>query len=102
MSESTATTRDAANVLEPAARLSTLNRLLPVWIGAAMLAGIVLGRAFPDLNDQLEKVKIDTVSLPIAVGLFAVAEAHFVAGDHKRLVDAIAAGEIEAIDAEDL
>ena len=47
MSESTATTRDAANVLEPAARLSTLNRLLPVWIGAAMLAGIVLGRASP-------------------------------------------------------
>jgi len=37
-----------------------------------------------------------------SVEVFAVAEAHFVAGDHKRLVDAIAAGEIEAIDAEDL
>ena len=72
MSETTATTREAAAALEPAARLSTLNRLLPVWIGAAMIAGIVLGRAFPDLNDQLEKVKIDTVSLPIAFGLFAM------------------------------
>jgi len=54
------------------AHLSTLDRLLPVWIGAAMLLGIGLGRAFPGLNDQLEKVQIDTVSLPIAVGLFAM------------------------------
>ena len=51
------------------ARLSMLDRLLPVWIGLAMLAGIVLGRAFPDLDDQLDRVKIDTVSLPIALGL---------------------------------
>ncbi len=54
------------------AHLSRLDRLLPVWIGAAMLLGIGLGRAFPDLNDQLEKVKLDTVSLPIAIGLFAM------------------------------
>jgi hypothetical protein len=38
---------------------------------------------------------------PDAVEVFAVAESHFVDGDHKRLVDAIAAGEIEAMDAED-
>ncbi|MDP2290182.1 MAG: ACR3 family arsenite efflux transporter [Actinomycetota bacterium] len=54
------------------AHLSRLDRLLPVWIGAAMLLGIGLGRAFPDLNDQLEKVKLDTVSLPIAIGLFVM------------------------------
>ena len=72
MSESIATTHDAPTALEPATRLSTLDRLLPVWIGAAMVAGIVLGRTFPDLNDQLDKVKIDTVSLPIAIGLFAM------------------------------
>jgi hypothetical protein len=30
-----------------------------------------------------------------------VAEAHFVAGDHKRLTEAIAAGELEAADIED-
>lgn len=51
------------------ARLSTLDRFLPVWIGIAMLVGLVLGRAFPDLDDTLDRVKIDTVSLPIAVGL---------------------------------
>jgi ACR3 family arsenite transporter len=53
-------------------QLSTLDRLLPVWIGLAMALGIGLGRALPDLNDQLERVKIDTVSLPIAIGLFAM------------------------------
>ena len=54
------------------ARLSTLDRFLPVWIGAAMLTGILLGRAFPDLDDDLDRIKIDTVSLPIAIGLLAM------------------------------
>jgi ACR3 family arsenite transporter len=53
-------------------RLSTLDRLLPAWIGAAMVAGLVLGRAFPELDEQLDKIKIDTVSLPIAIGLLAM------------------------------
>lgn len=51
------------------ARLSTLDRLLPLWIGLAMLAGLALGRAFPELDDSLDRVKVDTVSLPIAIGL---------------------------------
>jgi ACR3 family arsenite transporter len=56
----------------PVAHLSTLDRYLPVWIGAAMVLGIVLGRVFEDLDDQLDRVKIDTVSLPIAIGLLAM------------------------------
>ena len=50
-------------------RLSVLDRFLPLWIGAAMLTGLGLGRLFPGLDDTLELVKIDTVSLPIALGL---------------------------------
>ncbi|MDO8362467.1 MAG: ACR3 family arsenite efflux transporter [Actinomycetota bacterium] len=72
MSDQHATVAEEPGVAAPTGRLSTLDRLLPLWIGLAMLAGIALGRAFPDLNDQLEKVKIDTVSLPIAIGLFAM------------------------------
>ncbi|MBK7166094.1 MAG: hypothetical protein IPH81_12645, partial [Candidatus Microthrix sp.] len=53
-------------------RLSTLNRYLPVWIGLAMVAGLGLGRALPDLNDWLDKITIGTVSVPIAVGLLAM------------------------------
>ncbi|HEX2786142.1 MAG TPA: ACR3 family arsenite efflux transporter [Ilumatobacteraceae bacterium] len=53
-------------------RLSMLNRFLPAWIGAAMVLGIVLGRLIPGLNDWLDKVKIGTVSLPIAIGLLVM------------------------------
>ena len=52
-----------------ARKLSLLDRLLPVWIVAAMALGIGLGRAFPDLGTRLDTVKLDTVSLPIALGL---------------------------------
>ncbi len=55
-----------------AARLSTLDRFLPVWIGVAMVLGVVLGKVFTDLDDTLDRVKIDTVSLPIAIGLLAM------------------------------
>ena len=55
-----------APVLE---KLSTLDRLLPLWIGAAMALGIAAGKLFPGLDDTLDRIKIDTVSLPIAIGL---------------------------------
>jgi ACR3 family arsenite transporter len=54
------------------ARLSVLDRFLPVWILAAMALGLGLGRVFPDLNDALDTIKIGSVSLPIAVGLLAM------------------------------
>ncbi|OZC56245.1 arsenical-resistance protein [Rhodococcus sp. RS1C4] len=50
-------------------KLSTLDRFLPVWIGVAMVVGLLLGRSIPGLNDALAAVSIDGVSLPIAVGL---------------------------------
>lgn len=50
-------------------RLSVLDRFLPIWIFAAMALGIGLGSAFPDLGPALDSVKLDTVSLPIAIGL---------------------------------
>jgi ACR3 family arsenite transporter len=53
-------------------RLSRLDRFLPVWIGLAMVLGLVLGAVIPDLNDWLDTVKIGSVSLPIAVGLLAM------------------------------
>lgn len=60
---------DTAAELRVPGKLSTLDRLLPLWIGIAMAAGLLLGRAFPGLDNALDKVKIGTVSLPIAIGL---------------------------------
>jgi ACR3 family arsenite transporter len=50
-------------------RLSTLDRFLPLWIGIAMAGGLALGSLVPSLNDGLDRLRIGTVSLPIAIGL---------------------------------
>ena len=50
-------------------RLSTRDRLLPIWIAAAMIAGLLLGRLVPGLNEALDAVKVGQTSLPIALGL---------------------------------
>jgi len=82
-----------------AARLSVLDRYLPVWILAAMAAGLVLGRTVPALNGWLDAVKVGNVSLPIAVGLLIMmypvlakvryAEVGRVAGDRRLLVTSL-------------
>ncbi|MDS0133062.1 MULTISPECIES: ACR3 family arsenite efflux transporter [unclassified Amycolatopsis] len=53
-------------------RLSTLDRLLPVWIAAAMVAGLLAGRWVPGLNTALSAVQVDGISLPIAFGLLVM------------------------------
>ncbi|ETT27691.1 arsenical-resistance protein ACR3 [Rhodococcus aetherivorans] len=50
-------------------KLSTLDRFLPVWIGVAMVVGLLLGRLIPGLGDIISAVEIDGISLPIALGL---------------------------------
>ncbi|HEY9312952.1 ACR3 family arsenite efflux transporter [Williamsia sp.] len=50
-------------------KLSTLDRFLPVWIGVAMVAGLLLGRMIPGLDDVVSAKEIDGISLPIAIGL---------------------------------
>ena len=61
-----ATLSDTATVTR---KMSTLDRLLPVWIALAMLAGLLLGKAVPGLDEALGAVEIGGVSLPIALGL---------------------------------
>ncbi|MFC8304329.1 ACR3 family arsenite efflux transporter [Specibacter sp. NPDC057265] len=53
-------------------RLSTLDSFLPLWIIAAMAAGLLLGRLVPGLNTALEAVQIGSISLPIAIGLLVM------------------------------
>jgi ACR3 family arsenite transporter len=65
----TATTGSVAPVAQ---RLSRLDRYLPVWIGLAMMSGLILGRVVPDLDDALSAVEVAGVSLPIAIGLLTM------------------------------
>lgn len=50
-------------------RLSTLDRFLPAWIFLAMAIGVGLGYVYPNIATVFDSMRIDTVSLPIAVGL---------------------------------
>ena len=51
------------------ARLSRLDRFLPVWILLAMAVGLLGGRFVPGLGPALDGVSLGGVSLPIALGL---------------------------------
>nr|WP_308290470.1 ACR3 family arsenite efflux transporter [Streptomyces meridianus] len=52
-----------------AAKLSTLDRFLALWILIAMAVGLGLGRAVPGLGEALAAVEVGGISLPIALGL---------------------------------
>jgi arsenite transporter len=54
---------------DPEVKLSRTDQLLPIWIGAAMAVGLILGRLAPGLQDVLDAVRIGQTSLPIAIGL---------------------------------
>ncbi len=53
-------------------RMSLLDRWLPLWIAAAMVLGLLLGRWAPGVQEILGFGNIDGTSLPIAVGLLAM------------------------------
>ena len=81
-------------------RLSTLDRMLPVWIGVAMAAGLLMGRLVPGLGSALSAVEVDGISLPIAIGLLVMmypvlAKVRYdqlgeVTGDRKLMVSSLA------------
>ena len=80
-------------------RLSRLDRFLPVWILAAMAAGLLLGRLVPALAEALDAVRIGSVSLPIAAGLLVMmypvlakvryAETGRIVGDRRLLIPSL-------------
>lgn len=80
-------------------KLSALDRFLPVWIGIAMAAGLLLGSLVPGLNAILDVVQIDGISVPIAVGLLVMmypvlAKVRYdrldsVTGDRKLLISSL-------------
>ncbi|MGC4790489.1 ACR3 family arsenite efflux transporter [Micromonospora sp. DT178] len=96
---STTTHDDPADVAV-VGRLSRLDRFLPLWIGLAMAAGLLLGRLVPGLDAALDAVRIGGVSLPIALGLLimmypVLAKVRYdrlgaVTGDRRLLLSSLA------------
>lgn len=80
-------------------RLGTADRLLPVWILAAMGAGLVLAVCVPAVGDALHAVRVGSVSVPIAIGLLVMmypvlakvrySDVRAVAGDRRLLVSSL-------------
>ncbi len=62
---------ESAIAQEPA-RMSFLDRFLPVWIILAMALGLGLGNWFPGLSGGLQSMEVGGISLPIALGLLVM------------------------------
>ncbi|WP_446724200.1 arsenic resistance protein, partial [Microbacterium sp. K33] len=80
-------------------RLSTLDRWLPLWIGLAMVGGIVIGRFIPGVSGLLADLEVGGISIPIALGLLVMmypvlAKVRYdkvaaVTGDKKLLISSL-------------
>lgn len=80
-------------------RMSTLDKYLAVWIGLAMIAGLLLGRLIPQVSDLLTSLEVGGISIPIALGLLVMmypvlAKVRYdkvaaVTGDKKLLVTSL-------------
>ncbi len=53
----------------PTQQLDVVDRYLPVWVISAMVAGLALGRLWPGIGTALGLWQIQSVSVPIAIGL---------------------------------
>jgi len=81
-------------------KLTFLDRFLPLWIGIAMAAGLLLGRTVPGLDRVINGIAVDGISLPIALGLLimmypVLAKVRYdrldtVTGDRRMLVSSLA------------
>jgi ACR3 family arsenite transporter len=85
----TTTEREPAPDTDVLHRLSLLDRFLPAWIGLAMVLGLLLGAAIPQLDDWLDEVKVGTVSLPIAIGLLLMMYPVLAKVRYRRLDEAL-------------
>jgi len=53
----------------PGGQLDVVDRYLPVWVLSAMAVGLTVGRVWPGIGTALGLWQIQSVSVPIAIGL---------------------------------
>ena len=79
--------------------MSTLDKWLALWIGIAMVIGMLLGRFIPGISEFLSSLEVGGISVPIALGLLVMmypvlAKVRYdkvaaVTGDKKLLVSSL-------------
>lgn len=51
-------------------KMSVFEKYLYIWVATCILAGIALGKAYPDMARSLDRMAVAQVSIPIAIALF--------------------------------
>ena len=60
----------SSKVVQAGGALSVFERYLTIWVMLCILAGITLGRTFPNIAETLNAMSVYQVSVPIAICLF--------------------------------
>lgn len=60
----------SSNAVQAGGSLSFFERYLTIWVVLCIMAGIALGRTFPNIAEALDAMSIYQVSVPIAICLF--------------------------------
>src|SRR6202142_1070483 len=71
--------------MKPTSRLSFLDRYLPAWIFAAVVAGVVLGWLVPGVVAFLNRFNTSTTSIKIAAGLIFLMYPPLTNGRYEKL-----------------
>jgi len=69
-------------------RLGTFERYLTIWIILCILAGIALGKFFPNIAVTLNQLQYAHVSVPIAIALFFMIYPIMVQIDFRKVIEA--------------
>ncbi|MFX0183717.1 MAG: ACR3 family arsenite efflux transporter [Candidatus Hodarchaeota archaeon] len=69
--------------------LSLLDKLLPVFILLAMAIGLLMNRIIPNVQEIFGRVQIDSVSLPIAIGLLWMMYPVLAKVQYEKIPDAL-------------
>ncbi|KAF8960016.1 arsenical-resistance protein ACR3 [Flammula alnicola] len=69
MGSSTSTAEKKVKPPSPFQELDVLDRFLPLLVLLSMILGVILGEFVPSVKNALDTVKLDSVSVPIAMGL---------------------------------
>jgi ACR3 family arsenite transporter len=60
----------SASAVQAGGKLSVFEKYLTLWVALCIVAGIILGRVFPNVAIALDSMSIYQVSVPIAICLF--------------------------------